>query len=349
MKKKILIIMKWIIFCSIVLGILVKISPYYANRKGADYNYQTFQMMEENPDILIVGTSLTEYAISPNELYKDYGFTSYNLSAHSQMLDTMYYVLDTALKYKEPKLIIVSTDYINELTSKSTLNDEIISIRDLNAGLGNQLKYLYSHFGTKTMEYIKFYLPVFQFHSQLLDGTLNIDKMKRNNYLKKLYQKGYSYLDGIKEIEIAKNEEELELNPEAVARTKEMIQKCNERGIQIVFVTLPNIEPYYYDESIKVNFSDCGYLNFYDLAEEIGLDGKTDFLDNHHMTYSGASKVTKYIGQYLEDNYDLTDHRDLNENNLWDITLPVLDKMPYWEYDDGVWEEALKQAGYSKY
>lgn len=349
MKKIIVIVSKWVVFCSIVLGILIKISPYFANRKGADYNYQTFQMMEENPDILTVGTSLTEYALSPNDLYRDYGFTSYNLSAHSQRLDTTFYVLNAALEYKNPKLVIISTDYINEISLRSTLNDEIISTRDLDVGIDKQLLYLYNHFGTKTMEYVKFYLPIFQFHSQLLDGTLNLDKLKKNNYLKKLYQKGYSYLNGAKEIEFGVNEEEKELDEESVVYVREMIQKCKARGIEVVFVTLPNIDPYYYDESIKENYSDCGYINFYDLVDEIGLDGKNDFLDNHHMTYSGAAKVTNYVGQYLSEHYELPDHRQLHENNLWDITLPVIERMPYSEYDDNIWEEALKAAGYNRY
>ena len=243
----------------------------------------------------------------------------------------------------------MSTDYINEITMKSTLNEEIISIRDLHAGLDHQLRYLYSYFGTKTMEYIKFYLPVFQFHESLLDGSLNLYRLGKNNHLKRLYQKGYTYRDGIKETPIAKNVEELELDPEAVEYVKQMMQKCDERGIQFVLVTLPNIKPYYYDESIRKNFSDCGYLNFYDLAEQVGIDGNTDFIDNDHMGYTGAVKVTKCIGQYLKDNYDLIDHRELNENNIWDITLPVLEKMPYWEYDDDIWEEELKKAGYSTY
>ena len=42
----------------------------------------------------------------------------------------------------------------------------------------------------------------------------------------------------------------------------------------------------------------------------VGINWKTDSLDyGDHLNLSGAEKVTKYLGKYLAENENLTDHR----------------------------------------
>ena len=44
----------------------------------------------------------------------------------------------------------------------------------------------------------------------------------------------------------------------------------------------------------------------------------TDTRDGgNHLNYSGATKMTKYIGQYLKDNYTLNDYRHDPHYEQW--------------------------------
>lgn len=345
MKKGIYISIKWIVFMLIIIVLLSRLSLYYENPKHADYNYQAFQSLPDEPDILVFGTSLMEMAFAPNELYKKYGYTAYNLAAPSQRLDSTYFVLETMLKERQPKYIFIGTDYINEISKSETLDEEILSIRKIQGNEIAKWRYLYNHFKTRSMEYLKFYLPILQFHNDLLDGKCEIE---RSQISEKLYSKGYYYMEGSFPMELPKQgTTEEEISEEAVAFTREVVDMCHQRGIEVVFVTIPIPEGFLYEESIEKNFSDCYHINFYELYEEIGLDGKVDFVNEHHLGLSGATKVTDYIGAYLLNNSNLQDHRKQNENNIWDITLQFDNGEKYNNIDIERWEEKLRFAGYS--
>ena len=54
------------------------------------------------------------------------------------------------------------------------------------------------------------------------------------------------------------------------------------------------------------------------LLKEIGINWKTDSLDQgDHLNFSGAEKVTKYLGNYLSEKYKLPDHRGDSAYAAW--------------------------------
>ena len=59
------------------------------------------------------------------------------------------------------------------------------------------------------------------------------------------------------------------------------------------------------------------YFDMFELAEEVGLNGETDFSDAGHLNDSGAIKVADYLGKYIVEHYDVTDMRTV-QNNLWE-------------------------------
>ena len=64
-------------------------------------------------------------------------------------------------------------------------------------------------------------------------------------------------------------------------------------------------------------------LNLGDAATSIGIDWSTDSLDGgDHLNYSGAEKVSTYLGAYLKETYGLTDHRDdTSYSTVWNASL----------------------------
>ena len=50
---------------------------------------------------------------------------------------------------------------------------------------------------------------------------------------------------------------------------------------------------------------------------EIGIVPTTDYKDLYHLNKSGAEKMTRYLGKFLAENYDLTDMRQV-EGSLWE-------------------------------
>ena len=62
----------------------------------------------------------------------------------------------------------------------------------------------------------------------------------------------------------------------------------------------------------EIPFLNCNLLN-----GEIGIDWSVDNADGSHLNYSGNQKFSKYIGQYLVNNYKITDHREDKKYSTW--------------------------------
>ena len=55
--------------------------------------------------------------------------------------------------------------------------------------------------------------------------------------------------------------------------------------------------------------ADVPFLNFNLLYRELGLDFETDFADTSHLNYQGNVKYTRYLAEYLKENYEIPDRR----------------------------------------
>ncbi len=69
---------------------------------------KTFYSQEKNIDqVLFMGTSHSEYAVSPMEIYEDSGIVSYNISTSVQFIEAGYYLLDSAFSSQSPKVVVL--------------------------------------------------------------------------------------------------------------------------------------------------------------------------------------------------------------------------------------------------
>ena len=71
--------------------------------------------------------------------------------------------------------------------------------------------------------------------------------------------------------------------------------------MRLVFYTIPCKDGYAYSEAMK-NFADSrsvDYINFYELLDNSGLSGTTDYQDGVHLNKEGARKVAMYLSEYI--------------------------------------------------
>ena len=58
------------------------------------------------------------------------------------------------------------------------------------------------------------------------------------------------------------------------------------------------------------------------MDNSIGIDWTQDTYDKgDHLNYSGAEKVTNFLGAYLDKRYDLPDHRGDKEYASWEKSV----------------------------
>ena len=113
-----------------------------------------------------------------------------------------------------------------------------------------------------------------------------------------------------------------------------MIEECQSRGIDVLLVNVPyptTEEQQKWANSVDLIAQEYGvnYLNFF--YEDTGIDFFTDCYDeNSHLNPSGARKITKYLGEYLQSEYDIPDRRGEAEYAHWNED--------YEEYSEDKWE-----------
>ena len=109
-------IVKLILFGGITLLALViasammKPTKWFDEKLIQDRNARTVQMMEqpENTiDVLNLGDSLSTAGFSPMELWRDQGYTSFNIGADGMRMNEAYYAVVEACEKQKPKYLMI--------------------------------------------------------------------------------------------------------------------------------------------------------------------------------------------------------------------------------------------------
>ena len=315
-----------IISCAFTLCLLAVSLNYLMNlmeRKEGVVKYQPFFEQEANFDVLFLGTSHVINGVFPMELWNDYGIVSYNFGGHGNEIATSYWVMENALDYTTPKLIVVDCLELRrdaKLSSNSFSHwsfdafplsaTKITAVRDL-------LSDPELSKASKITDPIELLWNFSVYHARWND--LGEDDFRVTVSLEKgaESQIGVAVPQDVPQID---RSEKLEEDTTAVEYLKKIIEICQERGIDILLTYLPF--PASVVEQKEAN-------RVYDIAAEYGVN-YINFLDMDivdfdvdcndpasHLNPSGARKVTDYLGTYIMENYQIPDQRNNPEYSSW--------------------------------
>ena len=101
------------------------------------------------------------------------------------------------------------------------------------------------------------------------------------------------------------------------------VKICRENAAELLFTELPSQSSWNYQKHNAVkDYADKNGIPFLDLnidRDRFGFDWKTDTRDGgNHLNNRGARKATLFIGEYLSENYSLSDHRKDEAFKDWD-------------------------------
>lgn len=105
-----------------------------------------------------------------------------------------------------------------------------------------------------------------------------------------------------------------------------MMALCEENGAQLILVSTPSTLNWNYarHNSIAAFAAEHGltYLDMNTMPDEVPVNWETDTRDKgDHLNYSGAVKVTRYLGQYLTQRFELPDKRGAADFSSWNDAL----------------------------
>ena len=103
-----------------------------------------------------------------------------------------------------------------------------------------------------------------------------------------------------------------------------IVELCREKGSEVAFFEIPTHFKYSYAKhNCAQKYADEFGVKFLDLNNvDVGLDWSKDTCDGgNHLNYAGAFKVSEYLGEWIEGNFELPDRRNDEAYADWNDDL----------------------------
>lgn len=307
-----------IVFCMISGG-LYYLTGLTERKQAKERNQELYDRGSEY-DVLFVGSSHVVEGIYPMEIWDDYGITSYNVGRYGHYMAGMYYALEDALKYTKPKLVVI--DVLNIEGEVKARTDE------------NGIKQIHA-----TMDTIPLSFSKIKAVKDLYPDDKDIQKEFLFKYI--LYHNRWEEL-GMDDFQVLHSAEKGAVtrteiaepipyqritrdqvcaeNTVGVEYLKKMVDMCSLRDIDVLLVFLPYPADDKDQEGANRAYrfaqeNDIPYINFLDTQV---CDFQTDLHDeDSHLNALGAKKISAYLGNYIQQNYQIRDHRGEAEYEEW--------------------------------
>ena len=298
-------------------------------------------------DVIFIGDCEVYENISPITLWEEYGITSYIRGSAQQLIWQSYYLLEETLEYETPKVVVFNVlsmmydEPQSEAYNRLTLDGMKWSKSKWSSVLASM---------TEDETMLSYIFPLIRYHSRW--SELTWDDFIYIFKEKKYFHQGYLMRVDVRPVTsypTATPLADYTFSDNCYEYLDMMRELCEENGIEFVLMKAPSIYPYWYDEwdeqiEAYAQEYDLLYINFLDYVDEIGIDYSTDTYDNGlHLNVDGAEKLARYFGAILQEEFDLTDHRDEEDTaELWQEKVDF-----YYEMKEDQYRE-LEEYGYLK-
>ena len=313
-KKIILIIFKICLGIALFVCLNLLFMPKYIEENNDGRITAEFYREKTPIDVIFTGSSLIHAGISPMALYRDYGITAYDRSNSSQTIALSYYIAEETIKRNKPELIVADVGFIYEA---SDYVDEGASRKALDGMKWSSSKVKAINSMMDETEYFTDYMfPILRFHSRWND--LKPEDLKYLFYKPTVTANGQLIQFNIFDGGVSYNPYHLEEDRTACDENMQYLQKlsdlCKDNNVQLALIKLPSYECNWnraLDDQISdfAGRNDLYYKSFIDDFDSIGLE-IPDFSDRQHMNSNGAEKFSKVLGEYLVNNYTVSDRRN---------------------------------------
>lgn len=253
-------------------------------------------------DVFAVGNSDTYSSFNPFQLWHEQGITSFVAAGPKQNMKLSYYVLKKLLTVKKPKLIILETG--NFFEKREDLEGEGYKY--------TAMRYIYPLF-EKTSEWENIKKESY-FQEPYLKKRVEVSKGYYFNQKVVSNTDGFSYMK-----KTSKREKFPTITNIYLPKIMELLKENN---IPVLFVCFPTATTGSYARHNMVSDyakeNNIPFIDFNVDQYDTGFDWSTDSRDGgNHLNYSGAFKMTKYVGEYLAQNYHFSDKRENIKFKAW--------------------------------
>jgi hypothetical protein len=328
--------MKKIILKAITFLILLLLAFIFLNKYSLPNNsyYNTVsdfnEIIDDNKDldVAIYGSSHAYCSYNPRVIDSITKTRSFNFGNGGQHLIVSSYVFDETIKKTNPKLVVL--DVFSPFLSRPK--------REMYMSL-QKYSYYYYDFSIDKVQSALTVFPSYDFIEVVFpifdrkDFKYNFNFKKNPRYKFSQAAKAYSYrgyvgfdLTTDKKIEKTKSDiwnlekrvanskfRDKEFTTDVKLDLSNFIKKAHENGAEVLFVIAPYFDAFkdndeysiFYNSIKKISeANDVKLLDFNLKWKDLNLSS-ADFKDENHLNLEGGTKVSQYLGEYINKNYNL--------------------------------------------
>ena len=316
--------------------------PKYMSKAHEGMLTAEYYQSEKNHDLLIIGDCEVHENISPITLWEEYGITSYIRGGAQQLVWQSYYMLEDALRYETPKVVLFSVlamkygEPQKEEYNRLNIDGMHLSMSKLRAISTSRMP---------EEEYLSYLFPLLRYHDRWRE--LSDEDFKYYFRTQRVSHNGYMMRCDVKPVNgfpRASRLPDYRFSDLSYEYLDKITKLCADNGIRLVLLKAPSLYPHWYgewDEQMTDYAEKHGllYINCLDVLEEIGIDFLTDTYDaGLHLNVSGAEKTSLYLGAVLRENFHLPDNR--NDPDIFKAWIPKIER--YEEMKRAQYEEIEK-------
>ena len=318
-----------VILFTILLLLSIGMCSNLLEYKEARKKYTPFFQSKTNFDVIFLGTSHMWNHVLPMELWDKYGIASYNWGYSNCTPAENYYLIQEILKYTSPKLIVLDVygvieyeQYNNGKYRTDRIEQQHVQFDSFPLSLNKirAAKDLFDDYEHNE----DFIWNFIMYHNRWSE----LDRSDFEYELNK--EKGAYFLTGLGKANFSpiSNSEQTVIDSVCYPYFLKTLEYCSAHNIEVLCTYLPFAAGKQQQEVANTIGNDieaisgCKYINM--LNQNI-LNFDTDvWNDNVHLNYSGAFKITDWLGNYIQTHYELDDY---SNNPLW-----INDYNDYYKY-----------------
>lgn len=284
--------------------------------EGDTQRYQNFYELDRDSlDYIVLGTSVSIYAINPMLIYSETGYTGYNFGGTHQGIKVSLYWLKEALKYQKPKYVFYDV--------KSLLYESAVSSSDTyDAGVTKELTYMRFSWNkiqaclecrTKNKKPIEYLIPMLSFHDRWGELNKNDFYQETGSYpFKGTYLTFKIRNDSGKEVRNVSEYQKYDMQNKEIQYEKtnvseenrkafeEMVLLCRANGVEFIPICSLTKSIGTTEKNTLIEFLNEYGLQYVDLRNEVPIDWDKDTPDTgNHANYWGNSKYSHVLADYL--------------------------------------------------
>ena len=290
------------VFVSLYLYACLVFTPKSVKDYGGNNYYagRLFEAEDENTiDVVAFGNSDLYNSLNSQALFGEYGYTIYNCGVAKANLQMAENYFREIRKKQKIKLVIFESDFIFENRNEGKVIQKLGQARFLVSPFVYHAKW-------KEMKLKDFYTfpkkEIDHFKGYRFSKTINKHPIKDPNYMH--------------------NNKKAVISRKNIQSLKKIIEICKENNIDMMMFESPTYTSWNLKKSNQINQicveNNIKFIDFNLMLDEIEFDSVRDYRDKgNHLNYYGAMKVTKYLGKFISENFNLENHMNQEGYEKW--------------------------------